>query len=93
MQNKANLQVSQMNVTYVKTKNYEQKTMDYEPTKQTQSKPIELAFIGDQDPPKLYAKAGVFEGSIENLNRQLAIVNRKSAISLPPCIPSFAAIN
>jgi hypothetical protein len=40
MQNKANLLDSQMNVSYVKTKNYEQKTMDNEPVKQTQSNPI-----------------------------------------------------
>jgi hypothetical protein len=39
MQNKANLMVSQMIVSYVKTKNYEQKTMTNEPIKQTQSKP------------------------------------------------------
>ncbi len=30
-----------MNVSYVKTSNYEQKTMDNELIKQTQSKPIE----------------------------------------------------
>ena len=29
-----------MNASYVKTKTCEQKTMSYEPTKQTQSKPI-----------------------------------------------------
>jgi hypothetical protein len=40
MQNKANLMVSQMNVSYVKTKNYEQKTTNCKTTKQTQSKPI-----------------------------------------------------
>ncbi len=40
MQNKANLQVSQMNATYVKTKTYEQKPMANEPLKQTQSNPI-----------------------------------------------------
>ncbi len=31
-----------MNLTYAKTKNYEQKTVDNEPTKQTQSKPISM---------------------------------------------------
>ncbi len=36
MQNKPNLQVSQMNVSYVKTKNYEQKTVDDNKAKQTQ---------------------------------------------------------
>jgi hypothetical protein len=36
MQNKANLLDTQMNVSYVKTKNYEQKTMDNEPIKQSQ---------------------------------------------------------
>jgi len=41
MQNKANLRHIQMNVSYVKTKNYEQKTMDNEPIKQSQSKPNE----------------------------------------------------
>ena len=40
MQNKANLPDTQMNASYVKTKNCEQKTMDNEPTKQTQSNPI-----------------------------------------------------
>jgi RHS repeat-associated protein len=40
MQNKANLLDTQMNASYVKTKNYEQKTMNCEPLKQTQSKPI-----------------------------------------------------
>jgi len=40
MQNKANLPDTQMNASYVKTKNYEQKPMDNEPTKQTQSNPI-----------------------------------------------------
>lgn len=40
MQNKANLPNIQMNVTYVKTRSYEQKTMYNEPTKQSQSKPI-----------------------------------------------------
>ncbi len=40
MQNKANLPVSQRNVSYVKTKNYEQKTMNCELIKQTQTKPI-----------------------------------------------------
>jgi hypothetical protein len=40
MQNKANLPDTQMNATCVKAKNYEQNTMEEEPTKQTQSKPI-----------------------------------------------------
>jgi len=40
MQNKANLLDIQMNVSYVKTKNYEQRTMDNEPIKQSQTKPI-----------------------------------------------------
>ncbi len=40
MQNKPNLLNTQMNTSYVKTKNYEQKTIDNEPIKQTQSKPI-----------------------------------------------------
>jgi len=40
MQNKANLLVSQMNLSYVKTKSYEQKTMNNESIKQTQTKPI-----------------------------------------------------
>jgi len=42
MQNKANLRDIQMNVTYVKIKKYEQKTMNHEPLKQTQSKPISI---------------------------------------------------
>jgi hypothetical protein len=42
MQNKANLLDSQMNVSYVKTTSYEQKTMNCEPIKQSQSKPIFL---------------------------------------------------
>jgi hypothetical protein len=41
MQNKANLPDTQINVSHVKTKNYEQKTKEEEPTKQTQSKPNE----------------------------------------------------
>jgi hypothetical protein len=41
MQNKANLLDTQINASYVKTKNYEQKTMEEEPIKQTQTKPIE----------------------------------------------------
>jgi hypothetical protein len=48
MQNKANLLDTQMNVTYVKIKNYAQKTMNCEPTKQTQTKPISI-------PKKLYS--------------------------------------
>jgi hypothetical protein len=40
MQNKANLQDSQPNVSYVKTKSYDKKTMEDESTKQTQSNPI-----------------------------------------------------
>jgi hypothetical protein len=40
MQNKANFLDIQMNVTSVKTKSYELRTMNYEPTKQTQSNPI-----------------------------------------------------
>jgi hypothetical protein len=36
MQNKANFLDIQMNVTCVKTKNYEQKTTDNEPIKQSQ---------------------------------------------------------
>jgi len=36
MQNKANFPVSQMNASYFKTKNYEPRTMNYEPIKQTQ---------------------------------------------------------
>ena len=52
-----------MNVSYVKTKTYEQKPMNCEPTKQTQSSSLLSA---SEDPPKLYAKAGVFEGPIEN---------------------------
>ncbi len=39
-----------MNVSYFKTRNYEQKPMDDKPTKQTQSNPIELAFIGERRP-------------------------------------------
>jgi len=39
MQNKANFLDIQMNVSYVKTKNYEQKTMANEPIKQSQTKP------------------------------------------------------
>jgi hypothetical protein len=42
MQNKPNLRDSQMNVSYVKTKNYEQRTMDSEPIKQSQTKPISI---------------------------------------------------
>ena len=41
MQNKANLPDIQMNVSYVKTTNYEQRTMDNEPIKQSQTKPNE----------------------------------------------------
>ncbi len=40
MQNKPNFPDTQLNASYVKTKNYEQKTAEEEPTKQTQSKPI-----------------------------------------------------
>jgi hypothetical protein len=40
MQNKANFSDNQMNASYVKTKNYEQKTAEEEPTKQTQTNPI-----------------------------------------------------
>ncbi len=39
MQNKPNPEYIGMNLSYVKTKNYEQNTMEEEPTKQTQSKP------------------------------------------------------
>jgi len=42
MQNKANLLDIQMNASYVKTKNYEQRTMANKPIKQSQSKPISI---------------------------------------------------
>ena len=42
MQNKPNLPNAQMNVTSVKTMNYEQKTMNYANKKQTQSNPISV---------------------------------------------------
>jgi hypothetical protein len=40
MQNKPNLPAPKMNVSSVKTMNYEQLTMNNEPIKQTQSNPI-----------------------------------------------------
>jgi hypothetical protein len=45
MQNKPNFRDAQMNVTYFLTKNYEQLTMNNEPTKQTQSKPIFVPLV------------------------------------------------
>jgi len=40
MQNKPNLPRTQMNTTFLLAKDYEQITMNNEPEKQTQSKPI-----------------------------------------------------
>jgi hypothetical protein len=49
MQNKPNLLDAQMNVSLIKTKSYEQMTMNNEPGKQTQSNPIlPAAFSGGQ---------------------------------------------
>jgi len=42
MQNKATLLDIQMNVSYVKTKNYEQRAMGNEPIEQSQTKPISI---------------------------------------------------
>ena len=39
MQNKPNFPDAQMNISYVKIKSYEQRTMNNEPIKQTQSNP------------------------------------------------------
>ncbi len=64
MQNKPNFLHAQMNASHVKTRNYRQKTMNYEPTKQTHSKPIELAFIGERRPAEALAKAGLSQPSI-----------------------------
>ena len=46
MQNKANFPDIQMNVSYVKIKNYEQGTMDNEPIKQSQANPISPTSAG-----------------------------------------------
>jgi hypothetical protein len=45
MQNKPNLPDTQINASHVKTKNYEQKTMNCEPTKQSQNKPNQTQFL------------------------------------------------
>ncbi len=66
MQNKANLLDIQMNISYVKTKNYEQKTTEEESTKQSQTKPIELAFIGERRPAEALAKAGLSQPLISS---------------------------
>ena len=52
MQNKANLLVSQMNVTYVKTNNLQQPTMDNEPIKQSQTEPNESREVAGLNTPK-----------------------------------------
>ncbi len=51
MQNKPNLPDTQMNASYVKRKSYEQKTMDNEPIKQSQSNPIFMSqyYVGLAD--------------------------------------------
>jgi hypothetical protein len=46
MQNKPNFSDTQMNATYVKTKNYEQNTMEAESAKQSQTKPISSTSAG-----------------------------------------------
>jgi hypothetical protein len=45
MQNKANFQISQMNVNTFIAKTYEQRTMNYG-KKQSQTKPIQSQFAG-----------------------------------------------
>ncbi len=50
MQNKPNFPDNQMNASSAKTKTYELRTINYKLLKQTQSNPIELAFIGERRP-------------------------------------------
>jgi hypothetical protein len=54
MQNKANSLDMQMNVSYVKTKNYEQPTMDNEPIKQSQTKPNERREVAGLNTKKVF---------------------------------------
>ena len=56
MQNKANFPDTQMNASYVKTKNYEQNTMEAEPAKQTQSNPIKANFYTKAGPKNQVSK-------------------------------------
>ena len=64
MQNKTNLLDIQMNVSYVKTNNYEQKTMDNEPIKQSQSKPISIpkTYPHNDPPSPSLRRAGFYIG-------------------------------
>ena len=59
MQNKPNFQKSQMNISYVKTTNYEQKTMNYANKKQTQFKPNQSQFQKSQNEYKLNYNKGL----------------------------------
>jgi hypothetical protein len=45
MQNKPNFPESEMNISYAKTTNYEQNTMEAEPAKQSQNKPNQTQFM------------------------------------------------
>ncbi len=63
MQNKPNLPNTQMNASYAKTKNYEQNTMEAEPAKQTQSKPISWTSATDFYYLYYWAGAGADEAA------------------------------
>jgi hypothetical protein len=96
MQNKADLQVFQINVTYAKTKNYEQKTMEGKPIKQTQSNPI---YGEPVEPPKpifwtsaakAYAEvAGLPVLRITNNSRERPF-HKNTVIAAPPARRGFA---
>ncbi len=55
----ANLQKAKMNISYVKTTNYDQTTMNYAYKKQTQFKPNQTQFKKGQNEYKLNSNKGL----------------------------------
>jgi hypothetical protein len=67
MQNKANLPDTQMNASYVKTKNYEQNTMEEKPAKQSQNKPNQSQFMVSMVEPLVESLVEPVEGIANHL--------------------------
>ncbi len=68
-----------MNTTYVKIKNYEQKTMNYEPAKQTQSNPIYGEPVEPSKPISLVAARPLkyTSGFVDSLGEAVSVFQAK----------------
>jgi hypothetical protein len=64
MQNKPNFPDTQMNASLVKTKSYEQKTMNCEPAKQSQNKPNQTQFMASLSNQQSQSKDGKCQGEL-----------------------------